>query len=287
MNGLLPVVGVLMIAMAVYTGYRIYRIFIRRPASYPTAAYIQRIRRSHPAAARLVCFGDSITQGDVGASYVRLLEKRFSPPAWVVMNAGINGDLSNNALARLDDVIAARPAAIAILIGTNDIHCGMSKENYENYVRLGKIKQPSSFADYQMNVAEMLRRLQRDTQARIALVSLPLISEDVDHEVNQRGDQYSSYLRDTASRLKLDYLPLREAQKTYLQTAAKKRGQPYENTGRLTVFAVVWSFLGMSWDKIAERYGNHLSVDNMHSNSQAAKMIAGLIEGFVQQVPSQ
>ena len=224
MNGSLPVVGVLMIAMAVYTGYRIYRIFIRRPASSPTAAYIQRIRRSHPAATRLVCFGDSVAQRRGRRRRLRESPREafLTPGLGRHEMPGLNGALLRNALARLDDVIAAQPAAVALLIGTNDIHCGMSKENYENYVRLGKIKQPSSFADYQTNVAEMLRRLQHDAHARIALISIPLISEDVDHEVNRRGDQYSSYLRDTASRLKHNYLPLREAQKTYLENGSEK-----------------------------------------------------------------
>ena len=282
----MPAASALIMAMTVYAGYRIYRFFIRRPASYPSPTYIQRIQRSHPTAARLVCLGDSITQGDIGASYVRLLEKHLSPPSWVVMNAGINGDLSNNALARLDDVIAAQPSAITILIGTNDIHCSMSKENYETYVRLGKIKQPPSFADYQANMTEILRRLQHTTQARIALIFIPLMSENVDHEVNKRGDQYSRYLRDTASRLKIHYLPLREAQKSYLETNDKKGCPSYENTGRLQR-SLIWSFLGMSWDKIAERNDNQLSVDNIHSNSQTASMIAGLIERFVQHVPAK
>jgi len=281
MNILVPAIIILFLLPAFYVGYKTYRTFFRRPTSYPTSAYIARMRQSHPAAACLVCLGDSITQGDLGVSYVNILEKRTSPETLVIMNAGINGDLSANALARLDDVIAAQPALITVLIGSNDIHAGMNTRNYKTYVSSGKITQPPSFADFKANITEILRRLQAETHARIALVSIPLISEDLDHEVNKRGDMYNDYLRETAERLKINYLPLRETQVAYLKTTGKKGGQPYENTARLSMSAVFWSFLGLSWDSIAERNGNQLSVDNLHNNSRTAGMIADLISGFI------
>jgi lysophospholipase L1-like esterase len=287
MNVFIPVAAALILLLALYAGYKTYRTFFRRPTSYPTSTYIARMRRSHPAAARMVCLGDSITQGDLGVSFVSLLEKRTSPESLLIMNAGINGDLSCNALARLDDVIAARPALITVLIGSNDIHAGMNTQNYESYVRTGKVTHPPSFADYKANMTEILTRLQTETPARIALVSIPLMSEDTDHEVNKRGDMYNDYLRETADRLKIDYLPLRETQLAYLKTTGKKGCQPYENTAMLAASVVLWSFLGLSWDRIAERNGNQLSVDNLHSNSQTARMIADLIEEFIQQNPVQ
>ena len=39
----------------------------------------------------LICFGDSLTEGAIGASYVDILRERL-PAAIRVINAGINGD---------------------------------------------------------------------------------------------------------------------------------------------------------------------------------------------------
>ena len=128
----------------------------------------------------------------------------------------------------------------------------------------------------------MVRRLQADTPARIALMSLPLISEDLDHPVNQRADEYSDCVRALAGEWGVSYLPLRELQKAYLAATPGQRGQPYENTGRIGVTSILWSFLGLSWDKIAERYGQQLTVDNLHSTSRTARMMADLVEGFMQ-----
>ena len=285
MTVLLPVAGLVMLLMAGCAGLRLYRMLARRSASYPTAACVEKLRRSRPSAARLVCLGDSITRGSFGASYVSLLEKHLSPAAWAVLNAGINGDLALNALARLEDVIAAQPTAVTILLGTNDILASMSPKDFQSYVLMGKIRHPTGFADYQAHVGEIVRRLQEKTRAHIALMSIPLISEDLDHEVNRRGDAYSEYLRQLADRLNLQYLPVRETQKAYLKTAATKGGQPFEGSDRLGMSAIAGSLVGLSWDKISERSGNQLTIDNIHSNSRSAQMMADLIEGFVRKVP--
>jgi hypothetical protein len=92
-------------------------------------------------------------------------------------------------------------------------------------------------------------------------------------------------LREMAGQLNVDYLPLRETQKAYLKTAAKIGRQPYEYNDRLGLAAMAWSLLGLSWDTIAERCGNQLSIDNIHSNSRSAGMIADLIEGFIRNEP--
>src|SRR4051794_36770435 len=56
----------------------------------------------------LVCFGDSLTEGAIGASYVDLLRVRL-PLAVRVINAGINGDTTLNLLRRVErDVVSHR-----------------------------------------------------------------------------------------------------------------------------------------------------------------------------------
>lgn len=70
----------------------------------------------------VVFLGDSITQGwggGLGAAF----------PGVRVANRGISGDTSRGVLLRLDeDVLALRPAAVVLLIGTNDLEEGASPE---------------------------------------------------------------------------------------------------------------------------------------------------------------
>jgi lysophospholipase L1-like esterase len=70
----------------------------------------------------VVFLGDSITQGwggGLGAAF----------PGIKVANRGISGDTTRGVLLRLqDDVLALNPAAVVLLIGTNDLEEGASPE---------------------------------------------------------------------------------------------------------------------------------------------------------------
>jgi lysophospholipase L1-like esterase len=85
----------------------------------------------------VVFLGDSITQGwggGLGAAF----------PGMKVANRGIDGDTSRGVLIRLaDDVIAVRPSAVVLLIGTNDLSLGATPETVAGNVRLilGALKQ--------------------------------------------------------------------------------------------------------------------------------------------------
>jgi lysophospholipase L1-like esterase len=69
--------------------------------------------RNHPIQpGDIVFLGDSITDG---ARWDEMY------PGLPVKNRGINADLTTGVLARLDDVTGGQPAAIFILIGTNDL----------------------------------------------------------------------------------------------------------------------------------------------------------------------
>ncbi len=67
----------------------------------------------------IIFFGDSLTQGTVGASYVERLAARL--PGHCFTNEGVNGDTSLNLYRRVEtDVIARRPDGVFIMIGVND-----------------------------------------------------------------------------------------------------------------------------------------------------------------------
>ncbi len=78
----------------------------------------------------VVFLGDSITQGwggGLGAAF----------PGVKVANRGISGDTTRGVLLRLqEDVLALRPAAVVLLIGTNDLEEGATPEVIEGNLRL-------------------------------------------------------------------------------------------------------------------------------------------------------
>lgn len=91
------------------------------------SAWTERVKEDQGA---VVFLGDSITQGwgdDMGGSFRGLK----------VANRGISGDTTRGVLIRLEgDVLALRPSAVVILIGTNDLEEGADPETIAGNLKL-------------------------------------------------------------------------------------------------------------------------------------------------------
>jgi lysophospholipase L1-like esterase len=82
------------------------------------SAWAESAKRDHGA---VVFLGDSITQ-----FWNEGLDAAF--PGLKVANRGISGDTTRGVLFRLDDVLALDPAAVVLLIGTNDLSADTAPE---------------------------------------------------------------------------------------------------------------------------------------------------------------
>ncbi|MDR3200303.1 MAG: GDSL-type esterase/lipase family protein [Spirochaetales bacterium] len=68
----------------------------------------------------IVCFGDSLTEGrgaKPSEAWPALLSKRVKAK---VINAGISGDTTMDALERIDEVLALNPDVVVVEFGAND-----------------------------------------------------------------------------------------------------------------------------------------------------------------------
>lgn len=74
-----------------------------------------------PGAGPIVCFGDSLTRGhgaEPEESYPAVLARLLGRD---VLNRGRDGETSESALERLDDVLSLSPSIVIITIGGNDV----------------------------------------------------------------------------------------------------------------------------------------------------------------------
>lgn len=94
------------------------------------------IRNPEPAGWNIICFGDSLTYGtgaSEGKDYPALLAEMVPDP---VINAGVPGDTTAQALARLEaDVLARDPKMVLITLGGNDLKNGVDRETAFNNLR--------------------------------------------------------------------------------------------------------------------------------------------------------
>ena len=77
----------------------------------------------------IICFGDSLTYGTgagQGMDYPSQLSKIIAKP---VLNAGVPGDTTTEALQRLErDVLSRSPDIVLITLGGNDLKNGIAKD---------------------------------------------------------------------------------------------------------------------------------------------------------------
>lgn len=245
------------------------------PENYPNEKNRQQINHSKKV---LVCFGDSNTHGNVSYNWVNDLSSQL--PDYQVLNAGINSDLTYTLLRRIDDVIACKPDFITILIGTNDVNSTMGVVMEKRYQQLGRVDKGVSpnFEDFKKNYIEIIRRLKQKTKAKIAIMSLPIMGEDLTHEANLRADKYSDFIKQLATDEQVSYLPVREKQKEFLLKNPQKLKHTFEETYKLLNFSVIgYYLLGKTWDAITTKHGFQLTPDNLHQNSIAGGMIRDLV----------
>ena len=249
------------------------------PENYPNPQNRQQIDSSKKV---LVCFGDSNTHGNVSYNWVNDLSSQLTD--YQVFNAGINSDLTYTLLKRIDDVIACKPNFITILIGTNDVNSTMGKIMEKRYQNLGRVSKDVSpnFKDFKENYIEIIRQLKAKTQAKIAVMSLPVLGEDLAHEANQKADKYSEFVKQLATDEQLIYLPVREKQKDFLQKNPQPLKHTFEEAYKLLNFSVInYYLLGKNWDEISTKHGFQLTPDNIHQNSIAGGIIRDLVKDAI------
>jgi len=276
---LIVILGIVLIFGLLYAW--LYRKVSKHiPENYPNSKNRQQIDTSKKV---LVCFGDSNTHGNVSYNWVNDLSSQLTD--YQVFNAGINSDLTYTLLRRIDDVIACKPDFITILIGTNDVNSTMGKVMEKRYQDLGRVSKDTSpnFEDFKKNYIEIIRQLKAKTNAKIAVMSLPVMGEDLKHEANQKADKYSEFVKQLAADEQLIYLPVREKQKEFLQKNLQPLKYTFEDTYKLLNFSVIsYYLLGKSWDEISAKHGFQLTPDNLHQNSIAGGMIRDLVMASIQ-----
>lgn len=227
----------------------------------------------------LVCAGDSITHGLASANYVRRLQQDPNLTGWDVVNAGWSGDLAWNLLDRLDDIIACRPDVVTVLIGTNDAAARISEEWMAGYRKNQRPPQDPTLAWYGEVLTTIVARLQTETAARIALIEIPTLGEDLDSRHNRRVQEYVTVLHDVAGKAGVPVLPLHARM---VEALTGSRPTPFDGTRRAMTSAVAQRFLlARSWDRIADRAGLILMTDHVHLSDRGATMVTDLVRDLV------
>jgi acyl-CoA thioesterase-1 len=230
----------------------------------------------------LICFGDSLTEGAIGASYVDILRERL-PAAIRVINAGINGDTTINLLRRFKrDVVPYRPDLVVVLVGLNDLTTAYGWPSNRAYYRLIKrisiALTPTLFARaYQRLIAE----LRQHTTAQLALCTLTTVGEQPEDPFQMYVDAYSTVVRALAEREQLPLIDLRQAFRAALLEDPRD-GPPYHIWTPVLDAAAI-KLCGRTYAELGARRGYHLLCDGAHLAEAGATLVAETMLPFLEQ----
>lgn len=151
------------------------------------------LRAADPAV--VVALGDSITRGErsgvkADETFAALLQAQ-SNQRWKVVNAGVGGERTDGALARLEKaVLAHKPAVVLVMYGTND-----------SYVDAGKKEPRLTVEQYRENLAKLVDAI-RKGGADPVLMTEPRWAPDAKNGVgenpNVRLEKYAEVCREVA-----------------------------------------------------------------------------------------
>jgi acyl-CoA thioesterase I len=226
--------------------------------------------------------GDSLTEGWVSASFVRLLKQRLKSRRYRFQNAGVGGDFMYNIRTRLGPVIDSDPGIIVVLAGTNDAQYQLLDHTARLTIEGQKLlPQSPSLSWFCDNLFVLIQTLLQHTRARIAVCSIPPLGEDLEGTPNQQVRMYNGAILAAAEETGVGYLPVFEAMERYLSRQQSGRGKPYTSPGLIEDLMWDHFVLRKDWDTIGAKNGFLLHTDGIHLNRRGAGIIAGLLENWL------
>lgn len=265
------------IALAGYILARVQRLPAQRPGTL--GSFRDRINNATQV---VVCAGDSLTHGSVSVPWVEQLQEQPDLSSFVFVNAGINSELAWNLLQRLEPIVECRPQHLILLIGTNDVLASAGETNRRRYMLTNRLPQTPSVEWYQQNLTAIVQTLKRRTQARIALLSLPLVTEDLSDPVHAILEQHIAAIKTVAHQESVSYLPLFEHQLEALTRAGHTSRLPFQQGLARPIYGFFHLFLlGGTLDGLAQKNGYMFLTDGIHLGSRGGEQIKTLVRSFL------
>lgn len=227
----------------------------------------------------VVCFGDSLTHATVSFDYVGFLAKDPDLQNYIFVNEGINSRLVYNLLQVVDTVVALKPHYVFVWIGTNDLKGSLNDKEYQRYNDLWHLPQKPTKEWFEQNYQQLVTILKTKTNAKIVLISLPPLGENIDSLPFKLSIEYSAIIKDIAQKEKLGYIGFNEILTRDLIRQDKRNVAPYATGLWFMYSAILQHYLfGRDWDAISNSRGLTYMTDNIHINGKAGRILAAAIK---------
>lgn len=211
----------------------------------------------------------------MSASFVELVQA--ARPHDEILNAGVDGDLAVNALARVGAVLAWRPDVVVVLVGTNDVLATLSARRARVYRWWKRLADEPTPQRYHEALDAIVRRVQ-EAGARCLLATLPPLGEDATSTAGQRLLAANEALRAVARAHGVDVVEVHDAIAAELARRAPGGGRALPAGDLDMVRAMVQRrLLGWSFERIGGANGYRVLSDGVHLGEGAARLVGDLM----------
>jgi len=225
----------------------------------------------------IIFFGDSLTEGIPGISYLDILKEKL--PKHNLVNAGKGGDTVISLYRRIKKMELKETYDIAFLwVGTNDILVHVSKK-YPIIKRCCMKSWVKSTDDFSKRYQKILELISTNAK-KIFVVSPAIIGEDVDNKWNKKLGELSLEIKKISSEFKnVDYIDMH---KEFISFLSGKKPSKFILNGVFRDIIAAWLFnIPELVDKKSKRRGLYLTLDGAHLNTVGAKMVAKVFLRYI------
>jgi lysophospholipase L1-like esterase len=232
---------------------------------------------------RIAFFGDSLTSGVPGSSYVAILRERF--PNDTLLNFGKGNDTVVGLYRRISAMPFDKPLDIAFLwIGVNDVP-QTDRWPYRAFHTLLAQRRARNMDEFRSYFRATLNLL-CDRAGRVIAASPALKGENLENHWNRRLADLAGLIKDvTAGCDRAAFLDLRAI------FARELAGWPGSDHVPKNPLRVLLDALTLRTDRQidaeARERGLHLTLDGVHLNSAGAKLVAEEFAAAIQGLASQ
>ena len=227
----------------------------------------------------ILCYGDSITKGVPGVSYLRFVNKKWNPK-----NCGLGGDTLLGLSKRIAlNIHKSESASYILQIGTNDILLPFLLNHSEAWgTRITElINKRSKLCENECRFREeyenLLTNLGKQGKA-VKVINIPCLGEDLESCLNEKVDHYNKVIKSITEAQAIDYIDFNGWQKKVL-TENSGEGSFFISKNPLDVVidSLLTTFSPAS-DHLSSKRGLQLTIDGCHLNNLGARGLASLVE---------
>jgi len=227
----------------------------------------------------VVLIGDSLTHGNVQPSWVNSMRKKMGED-FEFINAGINGETTNDVLNRINETLSCDPNIATLLIGNNNL-MGSFERNERNYKKSKQVEW--SINGFENEYRMIVKRL-IENDIKLAVSSLMSYGEEIGSVEFERTREYSKIIKKIADEFSLYYIPLFEEIEKYLIEKGGNTNLPkIENDSLIMLqnFMIKKILLKQSWDKISTDSRFKVTLDHIHFNNYSANLMESMVSEFI------